>query len=328
MTELSNKIDELDTAPKFYAVSVMDDELVVKSTDSKTSFVVVPNGKLEVSSQEPAANIDVGSNMAMICDADNDFYGICYVDRTEAAVLAMAEWTEAHIKLYGVTITAPGAKNAEIKNDLGSKLQASNYFRTHWWYHETSNEYPEAAIAARCFAIDPGGETWANKKLSSVTTDNLNETEYNAITAKNGNTFEKFRNVTITQNGKTAAGEWIDVIRFRDWLVETIQTEEFSMLINRDKLPFLDNGIGLVESTLYTVLVLGQKRGGIAPDELDEDKKIVLGFKISVPKAANISANVKAQRVLRDVKFTARLAGAIHAMEIKGSLTYENIKSA
>lgn len=151
----------------------------------------------------------------------------------------------------------------------------------HWWYHEKDNEYPEAGIAARCFAIDPGGETWANKKLSSITVDNLNETEYNAIKAKNGNTFEKFRNVTITQNGKVAAGEWIDVIRFRDWLVETIQTEEFSMLINRDKLPFLDSGIGLVESTLNAVLVLGQKRGGIAENELDDDNNVILGFKIS-----------------------------------------------
>lgn len=325
MTELSNELDEQDAVPKVYAVSVMEDELVIKSTDPKTSFIVVPNGKLEISSQEPAASVDVASNMAMICSADNDFYGICYVDRTEAAVMAMAEWTEAHIKLYGVAVSAVGAKNAEVTNDLGSKLQAGNFFRTHWWYHEKSNEYPEAAVAARCFAIDPGGETWANKKLSSITTDNLNETEYKAVTSKNGNTFEKFRNVTITQNGKTAAGEWIDVIRFRDWLVETIQTEEFSMLINRDKLPFTDEGIALVESTLNAVLVLGQKRGGIAPDELDEDNKVILGFKISVPKAASISANVKAQRVLYDVKFTARLAGAIHAMEIKGSLTYENI---
>lgn len=325
MTELANELDELDSTPKVYAASVMEDELVIKSTDPKTSFSVVPNGKLEVSAQEPASGIDLTENMTMICNADNDFYGICYVDRTEDAVLAMAEWTEAHTKLYGVAVSAAGAKNAEITNDIGSKLQAANYFRTYWYYHAHTNEYPEAAVAARCFAIDPGGETWANKKLASITTDNLTETEYKAITAKNGNTFEKFRNVTITQNGKTAAGEWIDVIRFRDWLVETIQTEEFSMLINRDKLPFTDGGIGLVESTLNAVLVLGQKRGGIAPDELDEENRVILGYKISVPKAASISANVKAQRVLRDVKFTARLAGAIHAMEIKGALTYENI---
>ena len=65
---------------------------------------------------------------------------------------------------------------------------------------------------------------------------------------------------------------------------------------------------------------MGKNRGGIAENELDDDNNVILGFKISVPKAANISANVKAQRVLRDVQFTARLAGAIHAMEIKGSL--------
>ena len=117
----------------------------------------------------------------------------------------------------------------------------------------------------------------------------------------------------------------IDVIRFRDWLVETIQTEVFSVMINRDKLPYTDAGIAIVENTINAVLELGQTRGGIAPTEFDEDGNRNLGYSISVPKAASISANVKAQRVLRDVKFTARLAGAIHAVEIKGSLTYENL---
>ena len=42
-------------------------------------------------------------------------------------------------------------------------------------------------------------------------------------------------------------------------------------------------------------------------------------------KSHNISANTKAQRLLEDVKFTARLAGAIHVVEIAGSFTYENL---
>lgn len=164
------------------------------------------------------------------------------------------------------------------------------------------------------------------KKLSSITNDDLTETEYLALTAKNYNTFENFaENVSITQNGKTCAGEWIDVIRFRDWLVETIKTEEFSMLINREKLPYTDAGIALVEGVLNKVLKLGQDRGGIAPTEYDDDGNRNLGYTITVPKAANISANKKAQRVLDDVTFTARLAGAIHAVNIKGSLTYENL---
>ena len=181
---------------------------------------------------------------------------------------------------------------------------------------------------ARCFATYPGGETWANKKLAGVTTDGLTETQYNAITKKNGNTFERFRNVTITQNGKVAAGEWIDVIRFRDWLQEEMTVNIFNVLINNDKVPYTDAGIALVEAQMRAALKLGQTRGGIAPDEYDENGNTNAGYVVSAPLAANISANTKATRVLDDMRFTARLAGAIHAVEIKGSLTYENLITA
>lgn len=324
LTKLKDAFESEDTNPLF-AYSVVNEELVIKASVSATSFIVEAGSNTQVSLVEPARDMDVAQNMAKICDADNDFYGIVCTDRSDATVLAMAEWVETHTKLYGVSFNDEAVKNAESKEDIASQLLNRNYFRTYWFYHKTADEYPEAAIMARCFAVLPGGETWANKQIAGVTVDLLTETEYNAITAKNGNTFEKFRNVAITQNGKVAAGEWIDVIRFRDWLVETIQTEEFSMLINRDKLPFTDKGIALVKNTLNAVLVLGQKRGGIAETEYDENNNPNYGYYIDVPLASNISANVKAQRVLQDVKFTARLAGAIHAVEIVGALTYEKL---
>lgn len=324
LAKLKEAFENVDT-DSLFAYSVINEELVIKASASATSFIVEAGSNTQVSLVEPARDMDVAQNMAKICDADNDFYGIVCTDRSDATVLAMAEWVETHTKLYGVSFNDEAVKNAESKEDIASQLLNRNYFRTYWFYHKTADEYPEAAIMARCFAVLPGGETWANKQIAGVTVDLLTETEYNAITAKNGNTFEKFRNVAITQNGKVAAGEWIDVIRFRDWLVETIQTEEFSMLINRDKLPFTDKGIALVKNTLNAVLVLGQKRGGIAETEYDENNNPNYGYYIDVPLASNISANVKAQRVLQDVKFTARLAGAIHAVEIVGALTYEKL---
>lgn len=62
--------------------------------------------------------------------------------------------------------------------------------------------------------------------------------------------------------------------------------------------------------------------GGIAPDEYDEDGNIIPGFVTHVPLSANLTASQKASRKLTDCTFTARLAGAIHFTEIKGSLTY------
>lgn len=271
----------------------------------------------------------IAQTMAAVMGADSDFYGIVLASRQAQDVKDMATWAETQTKLFGTSIAEDGAKDAEATDDLASWLVSQNLYRTFWYYHKDATaDYPEAAIFARCFSIDPGGETWALKKLAGVTADDLTETEYNAITKKNGNTFEKFRNLSITQNGKVAAGEWIDVIRFRDWLQEEITTNVFTLLTNRDKVPYTDAGIALIEAQIRAALELGQARGGIAPTEYDEDGNANLGYTISVPLASSISFNQKASRVLTDVEFTARLAGAIHAVDITGHLTYENLTEA
>lgn len=43
------------------------------------------------------------------------------------------------------------------------------------------------------------------------------------------------------------------------------------------------------------------------------------------PLAADLTSTQKASRILKDCKFSARIAGAIHVVEIKGCLTYENL---
>lgn len=271
----------------------------------------------------------IAETMTAITGYDNGWYGWALADRTPENIIAAANWTETVRKLFGTSIAEAGAYNPESITDTGYLLYNGNYYRTHWWYHKDANtDFPETAVMARCFAIEPGGETWANKKMAAVTADGLTEGQYQAITNKNGNTFERFRNVAITQNGKVAAGEYIDVIRFRDWLQEEITVNVFNALINRDKIPYTDEGIAVIEAQIRQALQLGVRRGGIAPDEYDENGNTNLGYTVEVPLAASISANQKASRVLNDVKFTARLSGAIHVVKITGSLTYDNLIKA
>lgn len=299
-------------------------QLHLEAKNPGTAFSVQCTSNLSTKMDDPTE--DIADTMAAVVASDSDFYGVALASRADEDILAMAEWAEANEKLFGTATAADGAKNSEITNDIGSQLQAKNYYRTFWFYHAlAATEYPECAIMARCFSINPGGETWANKQLSSITTDSLSETEALAVQGKNGNTFEPFRNISITQNGKVAAGEWIDVIRFRDWLAEEIKVNVFNLLINRDKVPYTDAGIAAIESQIRAALTLGQTRGGIAPTEYDENGNQNLGFTISVPLSSSISPNQKALRILNDVKFTARLAGAIHVVNITGNLTYENL---
>lgn len=300
------------------------DGVITLTGNNGDSFMVQVSSMLSM--QNGTITEDVPTMMAAIVAYDNDWYGWAFTSRVQADILAAAAWTESVRKIFGTSTAEAGSYNPDVTTDTGYKLYNDNYYRTFWFYHEkAATDFPECAVFARCFAVLPGGETWALKKLAGVTTDGLTETQYNAITRKNGNTFERFRNISLTQNGKVAAGEWIDVIRFRDWLQEEITVNVVNLLINRDKVPYTDDGIAMIEARIRQSLELGQRRGGIAPTEYDEDGNENLGFTIEVPLSSQISANQKASRVLTDVKFTARLAGAIHVVEIYGSLTYENL---
>ena len=323
-TALQNLISN-DTKAVVTATVTNEVITVTSKTDAAFAIEITNNMTQTVKTVDDT----IAETMTEITSYDNGWYGWALADRTQENIIAAANWTETVRKLFGTSIAEAGAYNPDSITDTGYLLYNGNYYRTHWWYHKDANtDFPETAVMARCFAIEPGGETWANKKLAAVTADGLNDGQYQAITNKNGNTFERFRNVSITQNGKVAAGEYIDVIRFRDWLQEEITVNVFNALINRDKIPYTDEGIAVVEAQIRKALQLGVRRGGIAPDEYDENGNTNLGYTVEVPLAASISANQKASRVLNDVKFTARLSGAIHVVKITGSLTYENLIKA
>lgn len=324
-TKIVEGLQALMASDTAVTATVSGEKLQLTAKSGK-SFAIKISSNLSALLTEPTE--EIADTMSAVMASDSDFYGIVLASRDKDDIMAMAEWVETQTKLFGTSTAEQGAKDSETDTDLLSMLKAKNYYRTFAFYHELADsEYLEAGVMARCFAIEPGGETWANKVLSGLTADNPTETEYLAISGKNGNTFETFRNKSITQNGKVAGDEWIDVIRFRDWLQEEITVNVFNLLINSDKVPYTDAGIALVENQIRQALLLGQRRGGIAPTEYDEDNNENLGFTIEMPLAANIPANTKAQRLLEDVNFTARLAGAIHVVEITGSFTYENLIS-
>ncbi|HRL22804.1 MAG TPA: DUF3383 family protein [Alcaligenes sp.] len=262
--------------------------------------------------------------LAAIANGPFNWYGLVLTSRVPADVKAAAAWTESNEKLFGTASDAPGIIDAGVSNDLASDLQASQYFRTFGLYSaRAQTQYPEAAIMSSMFTFYPGQESWALKKLAGIAYDELSEGQALTAHSKNFSTFERFRNFAVTQGGKTAAGEWIDVIRLRDALVDQIKVSVASAMINADgRTPFTDDGIQMIGNAIRAPLDLNVRRGGIAPEELDENDRIVPSYTLRLPRSSQVPFNDKANRVLRDVSFTARLAGAIHVAEVKGSLSY------
>ena len=186
-----------------------------------------------------------------------------------------------------------------------------------------ANWYMNVAWVAKWLYYDTGSETAAFKALASVYPSNLSSTEMKALADASLNYFITVGNKNISMNGKVAAGEWADIIRFRDWLKNDMQVRVVNLFVTRPKVPYTDSGIGLVQNQMIASLKSGQDRGGIAEEEFDEDGNSIPGYTTSVPLASSLTASEKASRKLTKCKFKARLAGAIHFAELDGSLTYE-----
>lgn len=253
-----------------------------------------------------------------------DFYGIhITVFKDPVDVVATISWTEANEKMFAF----------EYDDYSACPVTNFSYFRSFCKFsgnavgypadeQPENNQYAALAWMAKCFGYDPGTETWHLKELASVVPSGLDAQQKKELAEKHINTFLRYAGCNCTIGGYTLSGEWIDVIRFRDWLKAEMQTRLFNaMKVNR-KLPFTDAGIGLIEGIMEGTLKDGQDIGGIAPTEYDADDNEIPGFKVYVPKASDLTAAEKKSRTLTGCRYTARLAGAIHVVEIEGYLTF------
>lgn len=254
----------------------------------------------------------------------NGWYVICPAGISEDRYEEIAEWTEAQTKMFAYTTMSetPPVRNV--------------YFRTFGFYGreyvgQPENEIPAAnyflhvAACAKILRYDPGSETWVFKALASVSPSKIKTATVKKFEEANLNYFNTVASRNITMLGKTASGEWIDLIRFRDWLQNDMQVRVVNLLVTNKKIPYTDGGIGLVQNQMIASLKAGQQAGGIAPTEYDEDQNEIPGYVTKVPLAANLTAVQKASRKLKGVSFQARIAGAIHMVEINGNLTYDNL---
>lgn len=187
---------------------------------------------------------------------------------------------------------------------------------------DISNNYQHVAHMAKCFSYSPGEETWAFKSLSGITAGVFTANDVTNMDKANENYFVEIAGARVTQGGAMLSGEWIDIIRFRDWLKNSMQMGVFNLFVINPKVAYTDSGIGLIENAMKASLRRGQQIGGIAEDAFDENGVKTPGYTTSVPLAVTLSKEQKNNRNLPGCIFTAKLAGAIHATEVKGTLGY------
>ena len=276
------------------------------------------------------------TNMAVVCtasetltaaanalaDYDATWYGLFSYVRDRADVLELAAWTEAAKRLYGTSSSLAAMLTAAASDttSVAQAVSAAGYERTFVLYSaqggdssaDVDHRFPEASWMGYMFALAPGAATWKFKSLSGITADNLTSTESTNVLAKNANTYESVAGVSITSNGTTGSGEFIDVIRDIDWLTARISERVFGRFVNLPKVWYTEHGLAIIEAELRAQLQQAIDAGVLADDT---------PFTITMPKISTISSADRAARTLTNVKFTARLAGAVHNTVIDGTIT-------
>lgn len=266
---------------------------------------------------------DIRTTLAR-ANGEVSFYGIHLTEfGDEADIQEAISWTEANEKIFGFEYTdiekCP-VKNFSFYRSFGMFSGKADGYDT--GEQPIENEYAALAWMAKCFGYDPGTETWNMKELASIVPSALSTDEKKLLEENGINSFRRYAGSNITFGGNMLSGEWIDVIRFRDWLKAEMQTNVFNALKTNRKVPFTDGGIGLIEGQMESTLSKGQTIGGIAPTEYDSEDYEIPGYTVTVPLASDLTEAERKSRKLTGCRYTARLAGAIHIVEIHGNLTF------
>lgn len=251
--------------------------------------------------------------MDAIKEDSDAWYGFFIGTRTLADLEEVADWAEANKKLF--FISDDDSNIISGTGDIAEYLETNNYDRSTVLYHpdadlSTDDPYAEAAWSGFMFTYEPGEATWAYKQLTGVPAYQLTTAQRNTALGKNCNLFEEIAGVDVTRFGKVGSGEYIDIIRGTDWLEARIQERVFTVLLNNAKVPYTDAGIQSVVAELEGAL-----------QEAVDINLITEGFEVTFPAAADISTQDKADRLLPDIEFTATYAGAIHRVEIQGTIS-------
>jgi hypothetical protein len=307
-------------AQKVFAANVAD-VLTIESADTAGGtptagkpFTVLVDRTL-LTGQNTTADPGIVTDLNTIrtaVDGDDDWYAAFVDSFGKAEITSLAAAIEAIFKIY-----LPTTFDADIltasSSDIGSTLQASNFARTALSWHETPGQSDlGAAWGGKNLPADPGSITWKFKSVAGPAFSKLTPAELAELAGKNVNNFIRVAGNNMMQEGVTASGEFIDITRGIDFITARLQENIFGQMINLPKIPFTDPGIAVIENEVRGVMALGIGQGIFTADPAPV---------VTVPLAADVDPNDRANRLLPDVNFSAQLAGAIHFVEVNGVVT-------
>jgi hypothetical protein len=321
-SDTASTIEEIVTA---LAAAVNGGSQPVTATEDNTTLTLTADTAgvlftLEINSPSRLKRKNITADSGIVTDVtlvrtdptgNDNWYCVLMDSQGEPEVKALAAYIETLPRIF-LAASGDYAIKTSATDDLASDLQDEDYDRTALFYHPLPHERPDCAWAGVCLPLAPGSETWKFKSLAGVSVYSLTPSERAFVVAKSCNLYERIAGNNITAEGVMASGEFIDNMRFIDFVTARIKEDIYSVLINANKIPYTDQGVAVILGRVQGVLNTGVAQGGFASDPAPT---------ATAPLVADVDSNDRADRLLPDIEFSATLAGAIHRTTIAGIIS-------
>lgn len=263
---------------------------------------------------------------ASIKSFDDDFYFVTHELRPTTQNIpflkALANLVEADTKIYFVSSDRiEDIDSEDINTSFFYDAFYSGLDHTVTFWHHQASEFVECYYVGYNAPFDAGTVTWCNLRVNGLppssqpnnTSKPLTTTQLGRLMDRKANFIQRDAGVNVIRIGTVASGEWIDTIRGVHWLTEDMTVAIKSLLFNQKgkKIPYTNQGIAQVREVIASSLQRAVNRTFLS------------SYTIQMPLLGQEGASYQdfVDRVLRNVKFTGILAGAIHMVQVNGQVT-------
>jgi hypothetical protein len=299
------------------------DELALTSIASSAYSVKNVSANLNPSTATTAGYETMANTFAAMKgeDAEWAYFGI--ESRVAADVEAARDHAESTTEIFAHVTDDPNGKLADSTSTLDDGYGDLSLYTIGGWSADAA-KYPEMAMLRPLATVQiPGQTTLHGQTQYSVAVDKnstLTNSESSIVRGKNANTYELVGGFGYTRDGKSYSGEFIDNVDLGRWLKARIQENVYQLVKSKansgSKVPYTDDGIQMVYDRIAEVA-----NQGIAGGVLDGNYNDGIGYDLTVPKAADVPTNDKANRYLSGVNLVVQTTGAIATIDISGIIT-------
>lgn len=306
--------------PNAPCVAAGSSVLALTAKEFGAGFTTSINADPNMSLSHPIANHGIADDLENIISKNNSWYGISLCSNVDYDIIQLSSAVEALKKIFIAASNDSDIPTAAT-DDILSVMKGESLKRSALVYSPGSyNKGVEAAWMGGQLPQTPGSNAWAYKTLAGIAADAIMDNARGIIIGnpvaqidgKNGNIYSVVGGKAITQMGRMAGGQYIDITIGLDWLESTLQSNIYGALVAAAKIPYTDVGTGVLISAVKAAIDQGVANGLI---DGNSPISITAASVLSVPQSQ------RANRVAPTIKFSCRLQGAFSAVNVEGTVS-------